>query len=285
MRRFVRAAAAAIGVFIVVFGACMAAAQVNFGWIAALRAPTLIVNWVNLPTGAGELTHSIVGWFGNVQEQPFDNMFRFIGIVALVVVFVLQWWRARAGGPDAVRRMGITLLVVAVLAPPTLPWYLTWGLAIFGATPWRRSWMAFSAALAVLILLVYYPNGEAAMGDLLHMIWVILAAILTGAAVMKVDPLGLRHRPTGTTTLTGDVSGAVPAPDDITPSEAPSHGDGGSNGVVVSAPAETATTDDADESDPAVDGADPVGSADHPVGSVDPVGSADPVVGGKPVTG
>jgi alpha-1,6-mannosyltransferase len=206
MRRFVRAASASIGVVVVVFGVCMAVARVNFGWIGALHAPTLIVNWVNLPTGAGELTHSIVSWFGDVSEQPFDNMFRFLGIAALVVIFLVQWWRSRAGGPDAIRRLGITLLAVAILAPPTLPWYLTWGLTIFGATPWRRTWMAFSAGLAVLILLVYFPNGEGAMGDLPHMIWVILAAILTGVSVLKVDPLGLRSTLEDHGTLSGDTA-------------------------------------------------------------------------------
>ncbi|HVV18216.1 MAG TPA: polyprenol phosphomannose-dependent alpha 1,6 mannosyltransferase MptB [Pseudonocardiaceae bacterium] len=208
-RRFVRAAAATIGVVIVVFGACMAVARVNFGWIGALHAPTMIVNWVNLPTGVGELTHSIVGWFGDLPEEPFDNLFRFLGIAALVVIAVVQWWRARAGGPDAVRRGAIVLLAVAILAPPTLPWYLTWGLALFACTPWKRNWMAFTAGLAVLVLLVYYPNGEGAMGDLLHMIWVFLAAILTGVSMLKVDPLGLRHRPDDHGTLPGDVAAAV----------------------------------------------------------------------------
>ena len=59
----------------------MAIAGVNFGWIGALHAPTLIVNWTNLPTGFGEVTHVIVNWFGNVPEQPFVNLFRFLGIL------------------------------------------------------------------------------------------------------------------------------------------------------------------------------------------------------------
>jgi alpha-1,6-mannosyltransferase len=219
-RRFVRAAAASIGVFGLVFAVCMAAAKVNFGWIGALQAPTLIVNWVNLPTGLGELTHSIVGWFGDLPEQPFDDMFRFVAVAALLVFFVVQWWRAREGGVAAVRRMAVVLLAVAVLAPPTLPWYLTWGLAVFGATPWRRSWMAFSAGLAVLILLVYYPNGEGAMGDLWHMVWVILAAILTGVSMLKVDPLGLRSTPSAPLTLTADAHTPVP-PTVTVPAEEP----------------------------------------------------------------
>ncbi|HEX5404235.1 MAG TPA: polyprenol phosphomannose-dependent alpha 1,6 mannosyltransferase MptB [Pseudonocardiaceae bacterium] len=244
-RRFVRAAAAGIGVSIVTFGVCMAIAGVNFGWIGALHAPTLIVNWTNLPTGFGEVTHVIVSWFGNVPEQPFVNLFRFLGIAGLVVIFLVQWWKSRVGGPDAVRRMGITLLAVAILAPPTLPWYLTWGLAIFGATPWRRTWLAFSAALAVLILLVYYPDGEGAMGDLPHMVWVILAAILTGVSMLKYDPLGLRHKPDDHGTLVGDVSPAAAE-------------------VVVEHEVATVEQPEAAQTEPAesADSADPAGSAD-----------------------
>ncbi|HEX3649691.1 MAG TPA: polyprenol phosphomannose-dependent alpha 1,6 mannosyltransferase MptB, partial [Pseudonocardiaceae bacterium] len=209
-RRFVRATAAVLGIVIVVFAACMAVARVNFGWIPALHAPTMIVNWTNLPTGVGEVTHVIFGWFGNLPEQPFINFFRFLGIAGLVVFFAVQWWKSRHGGIDAVRRMGFTLLATAILAPPTLPWYLTWGLAILSAVPWRRRWLAFAAGLAVLILLVYYPNGEGAMGSLPHMIWVILAAILTSVSMLKYDPLGLRDKHDDHGTLTGDVAPAVP---------------------------------------------------------------------------
>jgi alpha-1,6-mannosyltransferase len=127
-----------------------------------------------------------------------------------LVFLVVQWWKSRHGGTEAVRRMGFALLATAILAPPTLPWYLTWGLAILSAVPWRRRWLAFSAGLAVLILLVYYPNGEGAMGSLPHMIWVILAAILTSVSMLKYDPLGLRSRPAAHGAHTGDVAPAVP---------------------------------------------------------------------------
>ncbi len=210
LRRFVRATAAVVGIVIVVFGVAMLVAGVNFGWIPALHAPTLIVNWTNLPTGVGEIAHVIVRWFGSVPEQPFVNLFRVLGIVLLLGIMIMQWWKARHGGTEAVRRMGYALLAVAILAPPTLPWYLTWGLAILSAAPWRRRWLAFSAGLAVLILLVYYPNGEGAMGSLPHMIWVILAAILAGVAMLKYDPLGLRSKPDDHGTLPGDVAAAVP---------------------------------------------------------------------------
>jgi alpha-1,6-mannosyltransferase len=254
-RRFLRATAATLGVVIVVFGGCMAAARVNFGWIGALHAPTMIVNWVNLPTGLGELTHSIVNWFGDLPEEPFDNLFRFVGVAVLAVFTLVQWWRARSGGADAVRRAGVVLLAVAILAPPTLPWYLTWGLALFACTPWKRNWMAFTAGLAVLVLLVYYPNGEGAMGDLPHMIWVVLAAILTGVSMVKVDPLGLRPQPVGHDTSPGDVSSAVPD------AEPPAVAEPVQPEVAESEVAEAGRADEAPMGDEAVDQPLPSGPA------------------------
>ena len=193
-RRFVRACAATIGIVIAVFAACTLLARVDLGWIGALKAPQLIVNWVNLPTGVGELMHSIVNVFGGLSPQPFTTFTRFLGDVLLVVIVARQWWKARNGGSEAVRRAGFALLAVAILSPPTLPWYLTWGLAILSASPWRNRWLAASAGIAVLILLVYYPDGEEAMGSLPHMVVVILLALLTMASMLWPDPLRLRGK-------------------------------------------------------------------------------------------
>ena len=57
---------------------------------------------------------------------------------------------------------------------------------------------------------MYYPNGEGAMGNLLHMIWVILAAILAGVSMVKVRPARPAGKPDDHGTLRGDVSSAVP---------------------------------------------------------------------------
>jgi alpha-1,6-mannosyltransferase len=190
-RRFIRACAASLGVFVVVFGLAMLVSWQNFGWIGALNAPTLIVNWVNLPTGIGQMLHNVVGIFGSLPEQPFTNMTRDIGILVLVIIAVRQWWKARVGGAEAVRRMSFVLLAVAIIAPPTLPWYLTWGLCILCAAPWKDRWLAFAAGLSVLVLLVYYPDGESAMNSWWHMVWVGAVAILAGVSMLRRDPLGL----------------------------------------------------------------------------------------------
>jgi alpha-1,6-mannosyltransferase len=193
-RRFIQAAAASIGVFGVVFTAAMMVSQQNFGWIAALQAPTMISNWVNLPTGLGELMHGFMQLFGPVPEAPFVIMTRDFADFAAVVVLLVQWWRARHGGVEAVRRAGITLLIIAILAPPTLPWYLAWGLVILCTVPWRRRMVAITAALTVVAMLVYYPNGEAAMYSVSHMAWVVLAALLVLVSMFRPDPLRLGSR-------------------------------------------------------------------------------------------
>jgi alpha-1,6-mannosyltransferase len=192
-RRFVRAVSASLGVFAVVFGLAMLISWQNFGWIGALNAPTLIVNWVNLPTGVGQLLHNIVSIFGDLPEQPFTTMTRDVGLLVLAIIAVRQWWKARTGGAEAVRRMGLVLVAVAVIAPPTLPWYLTWGLCILCAARWTDRWMAFAAGLSVLVLLVYYPDGESAMDSLWHMLWVTALAVLAGVSMFRLDPLGLRR--------------------------------------------------------------------------------------------
>ncbi|HEX7658897.1 MAG TPA: polyprenol phosphomannose-dependent alpha 1,6 mannosyltransferase MptB [Pseudonocardiaceae bacterium] len=196
LRRFVQACAASIGVFAVVFGGAMLASGQDLGWIGAMQAPTMISNWVNLPTGLGELMHGFVQMFGPLPEAPFVTMMRDAADVAVLVVLAVQWWKARHGGVEAVRRAGITLLVTAILAPPTLPWYLSWGLVILCAVPWHRRMAAITAGLTVVAMLVYYPNGEAAMYSWSHMAWVLLAAVLVLVSMYRPDPLhlGLRRR-------------------------------------------------------------------------------------------
>lgn len=193
-RRFIQAAAASVGVFGVVFTAAMLVSQQGLGWIGALQAPTMISNWVNLPTGLGELMHGFLQLFGPLPEAPFVTMTRDFADLAAVVVLLVQWWRARHGGVEAVRRAGITLLVTAILAPPTLPWYLSWGLVVLCALPWQRRTVAVTAALTVVAMMVYYPNGEAAMYSLSHMAWVVLAALLAWVSMFRPDPLRLRSR-------------------------------------------------------------------------------------------
>lgn len=190
-KRFLRAAAGGMAVVVTVFAGIMLAAQVNFGWLSALHAPTMIVNWLNPPTAVGQILHGIVGIFGSLPQDPFVTMTRTVGIVALVAIALTQWWRARHGGADAVRRMGIVLCAVAVLSPPTLPWYFTWSFAILAGIPWTARRLGVVASVAVFLVLVYHSNGEDALSDWSYLAFAVFFSVLAGVSVVRYDPLRL----------------------------------------------------------------------------------------------
>jgi len=159
-RNFARAAACALGVFMVVFAALTLLAGVDLGWLTMVNASSRLVNWLAPPTALGEIVHGLAGIFVDSSRDPFVTVTRIIGEVVLVVLVVRQWWLARDGGPDAARRAAIALFLVAVLSPTMLPWYLTWGLAIGAALPWRPRWLAAAAGVSVFMVAPYSASGE-----------------------------------------------------------------------------------------------------------------------------
>lgn len=188
--RILKAAAAGIGVFVVVFAALTLAAQVGLGWLPALSAPSMIVNWMSLPTAAGQIVGGIASLFGG-PYQLFINIFRAIGAVLLLALAARQWWASRDGGPEAVRRAGIVLFAAAVLSPATLPWYVSWGMVLLAMAPWTLRGLQYLTFGSLMLIVVYYPNGEDGLYN-----WGYLALCAAGAALAAVslarpDPLGL----------------------------------------------------------------------------------------------
>ncbi|MHA6783895.1 polyprenol phosphomannose-dependent alpha 1,6 mannosyltransferase MptB [Pseudonocardia saturnea] len=193
--RTLRATAYGIAIFVPVFALCTVAAGVGLGWLPALSAPSMIVNWLSLPTGAGQLVHSIILIIGPVPMQPFVNVGRAIGALLLLTIAVRQWWAARDGGPDAMRRAGIVLLAVALLSPTTLPWYVSWGMALLAMVDWSPRALQVIVFFSLWLMIVYYPDGEAALYDLLVLgVGAVLAA-LAAVSLLRPDPLGLRRAP------------------------------------------------------------------------------------------
>lgn len=188
-RRFVRAASISIGIFATTFTLVTLAAGVNLGWFPALRAPAMIVNWMSPPTAVGEFLHWLTSLLFNVSKEPFIMVTRAIGAVLLVYIFVRQWWAAREGGPDAIRRMAIVLLCIALLSPATLPWYLTWGFVIAAALPWQVNRLPFVVGLSVFLVLTYSPAGEDQLYNYPFMAAAIVVSILAAKALTTIDPL------------------------------------------------------------------------------------------------
>ena len=196
--RIAKATAAGIGVFAVTFAACTLVAGVSLGWLPALSAPSMIVNWMSVPTAIGQ----IVGWFASLfggSQQLFINIFRGIGAALLLWIAVRQWWAARDGGPDAIRRAGIVLLATSVLSPATLPWYVSWGMAFLAMAPWTVRGLQCLVVASTMLVIVYYPNGEDALYNWGYLAVCLAVALLAAWSLVKPDPLrlaaGARSKP------------------------------------------------------------------------------------------
>ncbi|GAA0896439.1 polyprenol phosphomannose-dependent alpha 1,6 mannosyltransferase MptB [Pseudonocardia zijingensis] len=207
--RIGKAIAAGTGIFLVVFAACTVAAGVGLGWLPALSAPSMIVNWMSLPTAVGEFTHTLISAIVNVPKQPFINVARVLGGILLVYIAVRQWWAARDGGPDAIRRAGIVLLATAVLSPAMLPWYVSWGMALLAATAWSVLGMQITVFVSVMLTICYYTNGEDALYNPPYLIGWALIAVLAAVSLVRPDPLRLSAGAWQRARQTGDADSAA----------------------------------------------------------------------------
>lgn len=195
LANFVRAVVPAVGVFGVVFtlGTWATLGSLNLGWFGALDGPQLIKNWLNFPTGIGQLLHAITDLFIPVTQSPFITGARGIAWLVLIGIGVWQWWLARDGGVKAVRHMAITLLAVALLAPPTLPWYLTWALVVAAGFAWKPRNLALVVGVSVFLVLAFYPTGEQALNNWWFMAIVFAMSYLAARLLVYPDPLRLRE--------------------------------------------------------------------------------------------
>ncbi|MGH3517736.1 MAG: polyprenol phosphomannose-dependent alpha 1,6 mannosyltransferase MptB [Haloechinothrix sp.] len=190
---FFRAVMPSLGIFGAIFaaGTMVSLGSFNIGWATGLQAPTLIVNWLNFPTGIGQAVGGFARLFFDVDYSMFIAGARALAAVALAGFAIRQWWLARDGGDRAVLHMGITLLAAAILAPPTLPWYLTWGFVILAAFRWSREQLSFVVGVAVFLVLVYYPTGEQGLNNWWFMAGVFAVSVYAAVSFLRPDPLGL----------------------------------------------------------------------------------------------
>jgi alpha-1,6-mannosyltransferase len=192
--RIVRAAAAGIGVFVIVFAGVSVAAGVGLGWLPALNAPSNIVNWLSLPTGVGEVLHGLFGVFiDGTSATPFFTVTRILGILVFFWIAVKQWLKAREGGTEAVRRAGLVLLLFALLSPATLPWYYAWGMVLLAATPWTVRRMQVVIVASIFLMISAFPSGEVALYAWFYLFLMAGCALVAAVSLTSPDPLRLRR--------------------------------------------------------------------------------------------
>jgi len=191
--RIARATAAGVGVFLVVFTGISVAAKVGLGWLPALNAPSNIVNWLSLPTGVGQLIANMCGVVvTGMSATPYYTATRIIGILIFFYVAFKQWMASRSGGPDAVRRAGLVLVLFALLSPATLPWYYAWGMVLLAATPWSTERMKVVIFSSIFLMVSAFPSGEVALYAWGYLILMLICGAVATRALTHSDPLRLR---------------------------------------------------------------------------------------------
>ncbi|MFD1150957.1 polyprenol phosphomannose-dependent alpha 1,6 mannosyltransferase MptB [Saccharothrix hoggarensis] len=199
-QRFFKACAVGGVAFVGVFALSTLAAGVDLGWINVLQSQTPLLTWMSLPCAAAELLyHSVGRHVPGATYEGFLGFFRTAGVYVLGVVLVRQWWLARAGGVDAVRRAAIALLAASVLAPSVLPWYFTWALALAAAFAWKDRWLAVAAGVSVWMVLVTLPDGTIVArwhyGSMSPVVWwpylavTVLVGVWVGRSLLEREPV------------------------------------------------------------------------------------------------
>ncbi len=178
--------AAAVGALTAV----SAASGLGLGWIRGLVNSGDSVQWTSPATAVGLTVDYLGRPFGlHLHAVPVT---RVIGVVLLVVVLVVLWWRARHGDP--LLGAGLALTATVVLSPVFHPWYATWPLAVLAAT-WsplpdqlRRRLLAPCAVAAALTL----PDGTS-----LALVTRFPGALVMTAVVVIVVVVAVRRARTG----------------------------------------------------------------------------------------
>jgi alpha-1,6-mannosyltransferase len=151
------------------------AAGRGLGWLTGLAGSGVSVQWTSPPTAVG-MTIDLFG----PNAVPVT---RIVGIIALAVVLVLLWWRARHGG-DPIRYAGYALAATVVLAPVFHPWYAIWPLPVLAATLRRDTrWLVIPGAVAGVLCLPDGYNLALAMKSQGAVLMTVLLIFATGKAL------------------------------------------------------------------------------------------------------
>ncbi|MCE7010943.1 polyprenol phosphomannose-dependent alpha 1,6 mannosyltransferase MptB [Kibdelosporangium philippinense] len=173
-------------IVVAVFGGFTLLAGVDLGWIGALDGNAIVDLWLSLPTLAGKLATSVIGIFADVNPADVVNVARLCGWVALVGVIVWLWWKARHGGPIAIRNAALALLATVLLSSVTFAWYFSWPLVLAAAfaLPARR--IAVIGGVSIFLILYTYPDGDTVQNNWPMTAVAIAVAVFVGMKLRRV---------------------------------------------------------------------------------------------------
>ncbi|MCE5292711.1 MAG: alpha-(1-_6)-mannopyranosyltransferase A [Nocardiaceae bacterium] len=175
-------------IFLVVFVGLSLVAGVGIGWLTALSGSAKIINWLSLPT---ILAH-IVTWFTPLDLSSVLAVTRSLCALALAGILVWSWWRYRRTEAEAVMGILVAFVAIVVLSPAALPWYYSWPLALAAGFSLKRSTMAMLTGLCAWLMLIFLPDGNTGLYNLVHVLVVTFVAILAGWSLVKPDPMRIR---------------------------------------------------------------------------------------------
>jgi hypothetical protein len=196
---------AALAAVAAVYAALSLVAGQGLGLLNALSHTGDLVEWTSLPTALG----MTVGYLLRALGLPGGYavavaVARVIGLVALLAVVALAWWRARRlGGPPrsglrpAIAATGVSFAALALLGPVFYPWYALTPLALLAVSTvdtrvWR--WLGVAAtALSFLIL----PDGTG-----LAPLTKLPGALFITAATVAAAVIAVRRAGPSTPTVT-----------------------------------------------------------------------------------
>jgi alpha-1,6-mannosyltransferase len=120
----------------------------GLGWVQGLLHSGDTIAWTSPPTAVGLVINALAG--GRVDAVPAC---RLIGVLVLVVVLVVMWWRTWRSGADPLPRAGWALAATVLCAPVFQPWYAIWPLAVLTATRAATRWVLVPCAFAATLTL------------------------------------------------------------------------------------------------------------------------------------
>ena len=119
----------------------------GFGWIPALRTPTLARTWMSLTTDAGTL----LGALGIADASAARQALGFCGLATAAVIALVLLRRGR--GPGLVAALGLFLVALVLLSPVVHAWYLLWGIVPLAAAGSERArrWTVWATPVLVVV--------------------------------------------------------------------------------------------------------------------------------------